>query len=107
MRASPRSDWAELCEAVNRRVVDLHAMVDAEAEFRAVASLDYAPFDDIVEIILTTPTGDLRILVDQPDELLASDTSDPHFSIVVRSNGTSIVLRDAVALAPPPGTPTD
>ena len=98
MRAIPRSDWTEVCESVNRRVHGLHAMVDAEVEHRAVSSVDYAPFDDVVEIVLTTPAGNLRILVDQPDELLASDSSDPYFALVVVSNGSSIVLRDAIAL---------
>ena len=44
-----------------------------------------------------TPTGDLRILIDQPDELLASDDSDPYFAIAIVSNGSTIVVRDATA----------
>ncbi len=72
-------------------------MVDADVEHRTVTAVDYAPFDDVVEIQLSTPTGDLRILIDQPDELLASDDSDPYFAIAIVSNGSTIVVRDATA----------
>lgn len=99
MRPIPRSDWAEMCESVHRRAAEVHAMVDGELGHRTVTSVDYAPFDDIVEIILSTPTGKLRILIDQPDAVLTSESSDPHFAIVVVSNGSSIVLRDAIELA--------
>lgn len=89
MHRLPRSEWIDWCEDHNRSGLPRLQLSDEEHRY-LVALLDYAPFDDILELDLVEAGATERRLVDHPSEIVLANE---HIGrLLIRTPGETITL---------------
>lgn len=89
MRSLPRASWMEWCELHNRRGVPRLELAD-EGGHRAVVTLDYAPFEDILELDLVDGRTVERRLFDHPSDIRFEGAGDRR--LVIRTPDDTVTL---------------
>lgn len=89
MRSLPRATWMEWCELHNRRGVPRLELAD-QGGHRAVETLDYAPFEDVLELDLVDGRTVERRLLDRPSEIHFEGAGDSR--LVIRTPDDTVTL---------------
>ena len=86
MRRLPRREWLDWCDEQNHRLHS-HLETAGPGPTRLVVTLiDYAPFDDILELDMDDHGSVSRRLIDHPDEIWVED--EDGIRAVVITSGT-------------------
>lgn len=101
MRRVPPAEWIDLHETV---VIDgpvtvnhPHPALQGCSRCRLVL-VDYAPFEDVLEIRLNHDGAEIRLLVDDPQEIRI----EPGASIEIRTRNDLVDVRQAMTTASMP-----
>jgi hypothetical protein len=71
-------------------------LADIDGHGQALARIDYDPFDDEIEIVLSESESVRHLLIERPCQVRVPDDDDA-FSIEVVSGVDSIVLKDVTS----------
>lgn len=93
MRRLSRSEWIERLQGLSpgASVEVRHPALSGDATWR-LRSAEFAPFEDVVEVVLSGEGGVVRVLIDQPLEIWADDGDGGVRSLEIRSNDASVVV---------------
>ncbi len=108
MRQIPRDSWLEWCELETTSPTHHLEVADPGFVPGIVRRIDFAPFDDILEIDIERGEGLQRELVDHPLEILEQEAASPR--LVIRWQGGSMCLvrkRNPVSRPSRPGASDD
>lgn len=73
MHRVPRDEWIEWCERLRTDRARRLETVGSADRRKVIVSIDYAPFDDILELDLRDRGSVVRRLIDHPSQILVDD----------------------------------
>lgn len=93
MRRLNRSEWVERLQGLSMgAVVEVHHPALTATSGWRLSSAEFAPFEDVIEVVLTGDGGLVRVLIDQPLEIWADDADGGVGSLEIRSKDASVVV---------------